>query len=121
MRKRWFPVIFWCLLIFLGSSLPSARVSENFAVDFITHKSVHLIEYGVLAILVFRGSHNFFWAFVFSFLYGILDETHQLFILGRQGKVSDAFFDGGSAALALYLLWKSKPNLPKKLKDWLLI
>lgn len=117
--KRWLLVLVWSLAIFVGSSIPSAQVSQDQVVDFIVHKTIHLIEYGVLAVFVFRACRSFWWTFVFCLFYAFTDETHQLFVLGRQGKFRDVLIDLLGSSLALYILWKYLHLLPRKLRNWL--
>ncbi len=102
MGRRW-PLIIWCTLIFLGSSLPSARVSENGLVDFLAHKIIHLIEYAVLGILARRAFGSWLKALAFCVLYGVSDEFHQLFVPGRQGKVRDVVVDALGSTLGVFL------------------
>ncbi|MDP2874059.1 MAG: tRNA (adenosine(37)-N6)-threonylcarbamoyltransferase complex ATPase subunit type 1 TsaE [bacterium] len=100
--RRW-PLVVWCGLIFLGSSLPSARVSADGLVDFLAHKIIHLIEYGVLGLLARRAFGSWPKALVFCFIYGASDEFHQLFVPGRQGKVRDVVVDAIGAAIGIGL------------------
>lgn len=111
---RQLPPLIWAFLIFLGSSLPAARVSENSLIDFLAHKVVHLFEYGLLYLLYYRSLVSDFWemnaskvykALLFIFLYAAFDEYHQYFIPGRNGRVQDVFVDGLGAVFALSLWW----------------
>ena len=119
--RKWLPVIFWCFLIFLGSSIPSVQVSGKPLVNIIVHKSAHLFEYAVLGILVFRATKSYWWAFVFCTFYGLTDEAHQLLVPGRSGRLRDVFVDIIGCSLGLFIVWKYLPRLPKKLRNWLLI
>ena len=49
---RWLPTLLWMGLIFLLSSIPDATISQTGWLDFIIRKTIHLFEYGVLAILL---------------------------------------------------------------------
>ena len=114
------PVVLWAFLIFLGSSLPSAKASDNGVVDFAAHKLVHIVEYGVLYLLYYRSVAGNFWdqkiekvlqSLLFIVLYGAFDEYHQSFVPGRSSRVRDVFVDLLGGVLA-YLLWwylKQKP------------
>ena len=44
-------------------------------------------------------------AFVFSCLYGISDELHQLFVPGRNADVYDAVSDAAGALIVITVLW----------------
>ncbi|MCG2686475.1 VanZ family protein [Candidatus Parcubacteria bacterium] len=102
--KRWFSVVLWCGLIFIGSSLPSAQVSSNWLVDFVAHKLIHLVEYGVLFVLLHRALRIscpkisvlglLGLSLGLAVAYGVLDEYHQTFLPGRQGRWQDVVVDG---------------------------
>jgi VanZ family protein len=74
-----------------------------------SRKGAHLVEYGVLSLLVFHallagGSvrrRALGGAFLFAFLYAASDEIHQSFVPGRYGKVRDVALDVLGAALVL--------------------
>jgi|GEM_PF-1109945 len=115
MFKDWLLVLIWSALIFLGSALPGASVSENRALDFLAHKLVHLFEYSVLFVLIHRAVkrsllrvHCSLFS-VLSFLltvgYAITDEIHQSFVPGRDARLTDVFIDA-SAALLVWLFIK---------------
>jgi VanZ family protein len=122
----WLPPITWSLIIFLFSahSVPSA--SRIYWGDFIIKKTAHLLEYGILAILWFRGLKESgltkgkaaILAVIFSILYGITDEFHQSYTPGREPRIRDVFFDTIGASLAIYYIWNILPKAPKRLKDW---
>lgn len=119
--KYWLPVLTWMALIFLGSSVPSARVSENGTLDFLAHKVVHLFEYAVLFLLIYRavsqGKSDFnkreivLVVFLVTF-YGASDEFHQGFIPGREPRLRDVLIDflGGLSGVGI---WKYYPKVRK--------
>ncbi len=99
-----FLIFIWLGLIFLGSCLPGASVSQFSWVDFSVHKAVHIFEYAVLAFLIMwylQGSRlmkekktlAIFLVVAFCFLYGLSDEFHQSFTPGRQAHIRDALID----------------------------
>lgn len=106
--KRWGPVLLWCGLIFAGSSLPSAQVSQNRLVDFFAHKVIHLFEYGVLAALVFCASGSVLLSLIFAIFYGAFDEWHQTFVCGREGRLRDLLVDVIGASLGLLAICQRK-------------
>lgn len=114
LANLWGPPLFWMVLIFAGSSWPSAHVSENQLVDFLAHKAVHLFEYGVLSFLFLRASDSVIIAFFLAFLFGVSDEYHQVFVPGREGRLKDLLVDSLGAALALGLI-KARTINPKGL------
>lgn len=124
--KYWLPVIFWCFLIFLFSSIPVLPNAKIFLWDFILKKTAHVLEYAVLFFLVYRalinspnkkisfnslGQKNKTIArnsLFFVVFYAFTDEYHQSFVSGRHSRFYDIFFDliGGLLALWLIKKWK---------------
>ena len=117
--KLWLPAIFWCVVIFVLSSLPGADFAEGKSTDFTVRKILHVAEYAILYLTFYRGSKNIFVSFFLSLLYSVSDEVHQSFTPTRTGKVSDIFIDGLSSGVTALILWKYFQNLPQKLKTWL--
>lgn len=124
--NRQIPPLVWSFLIFLGSSLPAAQVSENSVVNLAAHKLAHLLEYGVLYLLYYRSLVEDFWqgkkglifkALLFITLFGAMDEYHQSFVPGRQSRVADVLTDflGGLLGFGLWLILKRR-QLPKQKK-----
>lgn len=123
---RWTPVLFWMLLMFALSSRPDLPTVETQQVDFFSKKAAHVIEYFILNLLWYRalGGDKVGEATIFSLIYAFTDETHQLFIPNRTGKLRDVGIDFiGISAAALLLLkfpqWKNLISLvptkkPKK-------
>ena len=126
---RFFPVSFlamtflYCILIFSISSIPALPVAPPFP-----HfdKLVHLCLYGVLAGIISAGlwkaEHNYSRAMlflipvVFSVLYGLTDEVHQLFVEGRSFDINDLAADAlGAAAVTLVIpyLYQKKTRQAK--------
>ena len=102
--NRWLPVIFWCGLIFLFSSIPTVQTSKIYWWDFVLKKTAHVIEYAVLFFLTFRAvtptnkkslitNYSLLITFIFCLLYAITDEYHQSFVPGRHCKAMDIGFD----------------------------
>ena len=105
----WGAVIVWCGVIFGLSSIPDRRTSAAPLTETFSRKGAHLVEYGVLALLVFHAllaggaarRRALGGAFLFAFLYAASDEIHQSFVPGRYGKVRDVALDVLGAALVL--------------------
>lgn len=91
--NRFGPALLWMTLIFVGSSLPSARVSDDQLVDLIAHKSVHLFEYSVLAILLRRATGAWLLSLLIAGFFSFSDEYHQTFVPGRNGRWQDSMVD----------------------------
>lgn len=104
--KYWLPPILWGLIIFSFSSLQVGSSNEIYWKDFLFKKTAHVIEYAILAILLYRAMINsevskkkaFLISIAVASLYGLTDEFHQSFTPGREPKIRDVFIDtiGGS-------------------------
>lgn len=119
----WLPPVAWSGLIFLGSAIPALPVSENGVVDFLTHKIVHLFEYAVFFLFLYRAlvggrrvweRMKIITALLVSAAFGLSDEFHQVFTPGREARVRDVIVDFGGALLGL-LWWKYLVGVKKKL------
>ena len=89
----------------------------------------HFFEFFILGILVMLYSdkfkisifRRFYFAILFCILIALLDETIQLFSLGRAFELSDLALDGSGSiigSMLIFLLWKIKKTekQPEKLK-----
>ncbi|MFH1509425.1 MAG: VanZ family protein [bacterium] len=91
------PPILWAGLIFFFSNQPNLSSGlGNW--DFVLRKIAHMVEFGVLFWLVYRAlkydKKLVTYAILLAILYAVLDEFHQLFILGRMGSSMDVLIDG---------------------------
>jgi hypothetical protein len=119
----WLPVIIWAGLIFRFSSGTVPLASVVYWQDFAVKKSGHVILFGVLAVLIYRGlriekikrKQAAIWAVVLSTLYGVTDEYHQMFTSGRTSRVRDVFIDGMGSALVILVAYYLPPMLSKKM------
>jgi len=129
---RWGPALAWMVLIFAASSLSSealesagsAKASRS-APIVVNQVTAHLIEFGVLAALLYRAlsyRKGLFvqWVVVVvaTTAYGASDEFHQSFVPGRYPSWLDIGFDtvgailGSSAALAwIWLRRRVRPSI----------
>jgi VanZ family protein len=121
----WIPVVVWMTIIFFLSSRESVLVSDQQTVNFIFFKTLHVIEYFLLYVIIFRGfkntvrmqKENMFWAaLIITVLYAATDELHQQFVPTREGKVRDVIIDAFGASLAWYSIQQLLPKAPKKLR-----
>jgi len=106
------PVILWCAVIFVSSSIPSNRLPSVGVMGF--DKLVHFGIYLVLCSLIHRSfrdqsmvslirRHSIAASIVACILYGATDEFHQLFVLGRSASVYDLLANGlGGFTYSLY-------------------
>ena len=124
--RFWLPPALWVAAIFIFSSYPTAPVSTIYWREFVIKKSAHIIEFGILTILLYRGFRNYnvgkgnaaIFSIFISLIYGVFDEFHQSFTPGREPRVRDVVFDTIGALLAIYSLWNLLPKAPAKLKSW---
>ncbi|GEL07377.1 VanZ family protein [Salisediminibacterium halotolerans] len=79
-------------------------------------KAAHFVIYAILAVLILRALYfadapavfaqrKGLWAWVLATVYAAIDETHQLFVPGRSGEVSDVLLDSAGALFGLMLCW----------------
>lgn len=98
--RLWLPAIFWMMLIFFLSSRPSVSIAQDQVLNFLFFKGLHLLEYGMLFILIYRATKKkMLLSLILTIVYAISDEIHQLFVLTREGRVRDIFIDSFGAFL----------------------
>ena len=117
----WIISLLYMALIFLFSSFPPPMELPSFS---FADKLAHLLEYGLLASLIYfaleksqANFHPIFIPFLIAFLFGVSDEVHQYFVPGRDADVIDAVADAmGSFVFPLgihaikYGRWIGLPN-----------
>lgn len=113
----WFPVLFYCLLIFIQSSLPTPKKTPD--VPYID-KLLHFAGYALLGGLFLRGFRNSKFknhdalisvaSILLTGVYGATDELHQYFVPYRSAEISDVFYDflGGFFGVCAYNLFLKK-------------
>jgi len=134
--RLWLPVALWMSLMILASTdlmanrrtsrilgpllrwvMPGIREATIERVQWVVRKSMHVTEYGILALLVLRArtrtvrwlprewswGHGLFVVGVCG-LFAVSDEVHQALVPSRHGSVLDVGLDTLSAAIALALL-----------------
>lgn len=100
----WLPPIIWMTIIFVMSSRQRISLADTEVENFLIFKSLHVIEYAILYILLFRATFKSFTkkisnqsiftiAIISSILYAVSDELHQTFVPTRQGAIRDIFID----------------------------
>ncbi|MCK4919283.1 MAG: VanZ family protein [Candidatus Pacebacteria bacterium] len=114
--KLWLPVFLWCGLIYYFSSIPSLKSDFSSDVDFVLRKIAHMSEYGILTFLFFRasiGQKLYFrkaiaHSVIFSIVFAITDEYHQLFVYGREGSLRDIFIDSLGIFFVAFSIYKKR-------------
>ena len=106
------PLLLWLVIIFFLSAIPNV---PTFKFIIGPDKLAHAGIYFVLCMLSMRAlyyqdvwtwgrDHALLMALLFTFLYGILDEVHQIFVPGRWADVYDVCADAfGGLLFAAYL------------------
>lgn len=126
MRKflvYWLPVVVWMGVIFIFSSRQKVSVSDEYTINFLFFKTLHVLEYSFLMMLALRSAQNTigksysYLAFVICILYAISDEVHQRFVPTREGRLRDVIIDSGGMLLSWILIVQLLPKAPKKLKN----
>lgn len=132
-------IIVWSSVIFYFSSISGLKSDFKDFFDLILRKTAHILEYTVLTFLCFRAAskvvfknksstnsgqtfgfkspklvldkkHALIGVFIFTFLYAISDEIHQLFVFHREGKITDVFIDGMGIMIGLIFLYRFKKD-----------
>lgn len=100
-------------LIFHLSSAPPPQTVKGLPVVF-DIKASHIIEYALLSLLIFFAVFNtaaldFKWAAAYSvmltYIYGLTDELHQVFVAGRGPSLIDPFVNLVAACLAMVVVY----------------
>ena len=104
------PAIIWATFIYYLSDqqvLPSLYLDTW---DFLFKKSAHIIVYGILYLLLFRGFNlttklngNLRWLLplIIALVYAGFDEFHQTAVPGRTGTIRDIGFDSLGCGLVI--------------------
>ncbi|PIQ71973.1 hypothetical protein COZ40_03450 [Candidatus Roizmanbacteria bacterium CG_4_10_14_3_um_filter_39_13] len=111
----WFPPLMWMGIIYFMSSQKSVSVTSDPVAEFVTFKTLHMIEYAFLFFLFYRAFHSlknmqeyFFalYSFAIAISYSVTDELHQLLIPTRQGRIRDILFDMGGILIMYGIIRK---------------
>jgi VanZ family protein len=114
--RSWAPVFCYAALIFGLSSFPGKYVPSLFPNS---DKLFHFLEYAPFGFLLARAMHRttalkeaalFQAALLAAVLYGLSDETHQLFVVNRYFSLIDLFFDaiGAGSGIAFHCYGKNR-------------
>jgi len=120
----YFPLLLWMGVIFYFSSQSGSGYPIKNWQFYVERKGAHIAEYFILSILflriifikkralIFRKKNwiPYLAVLIFSFSYAVFDELHQLFVFGREGKITDVGIDvvGIILALLFYRMVKNK-------------
>ncbi|MEN3769015.1 VanZ family protein [Priestia megaterium] len=91
--------------------------SYGFNLEFILRKIAHLSFFGMLGLLFYWNLKEQKYRYVKAGLcvaaFAFLDEVHQAFIIGRDGRIVDVAIDSLGAAILLFVLYKVKKPAAK--------
>jgi len=117
------PIIIYMGIIFYFSSQPIIylEIVLKERIGFSVERWImHIIEYGILSFLLYRGlvksrfkKNSFLLAILISIFYGLTDEVHQIFVAGRYFDFLDLMLDGVGSFL-IQILIKIKNNLYRR-------
>ena len=103
MVRYWGPVGLYAGFIFFGSSISNPPETVSSILNEVSDKVLHACEYSVLGALGYRACrhaagawvarHAVLVAVVGCAIYGLSDETHQLFVPSREADVFDLVAD----------------------------
>lgn len=97
---------------FLGLNWDDERLHEIAdAIEGYVRKAAHMTEFAILAVLIyiwlgkwqFTKKKRMLLAMLFTALYAASDETHQLFVAGRSGRITDVMIDSAGAILGVLI------------------
>ncbi len=111
-RMAAFFLVLWMAVIFSFSSFPGSPVKYEMPMSlYVERKGAHVFEFFLLALLAWNALSAFFpkekKGFLLSIVamsalfYAFLDETHQMFVPGREGKLTDILYDSSGILIAI--------------------
>ena len=111
----WFPILAYCLLIFLQSSRPPPNITPHWP---FMDKVLHFFAYALLGALFLRAFNTtqiqhdskliIMLSIILSSLYGISDEIHQHFVPFRTADYKDALADIAGSILGVFIFYQTK-------------
>jgi VanZ family protein len=116
--KYWIPAILYMALIFFMSSHPTPEPVRAVPIYF-DIKVVHIIEYGILSALIFYSLNKttkipLIWQLIYAvaltYIYGLTDEFHQVFVPGRSAKLTDTIANFIGASITQATIWGGSKN-----------
>ncbi len=109
----WIPAILYMALIFYMSSHPAPEAAREVPIYF-DIKIVHIVEYAILSLLFFFALDRtariplvwkLIYAVALTYLYGLTDELHQVFVPFRSGQLIDTMANLIGASAAQAFVW----------------
>jgi VanZ family protein len=106
-------VAIFALSSLTSSTIESAAEATKSFSSLANQVTAHLIEFGVLAVLIYRAvslhwpaAPAYIWvtALAATVVYGATDEFHQSFVQGRQASWMDVGYDAAGAVIGVLLM-----------------
>lgn len=91
-------------IIFYFSTQQTSGIIPETVPHFIFFKTLHLLEYAALGILIYFAILREKQTIIIAYLYALSDEIHQTFVIGRSGRLRDTFIDLVGIIVGLLLL-----------------
>jgi VanZ family protein len=109
-------LLFYCLFLYWLSDQPSLPAPMWFEHQ---DKLYHAGAYSIMGLLAWRSFQHlvsstivlFLLSIAFCSLYGLSDEWHQSFVVGRESEIADWVADTSGSVLANLLLYKLRKGL----------
>ena len=103
------------------SNTEKEKFIENFSLT--VRKLAHMIEYFILAILIYiflrefypKDKYLFLLVILLAVFYALTDEIHQLFVPGRYGSIIDVLIDSMGALFGTLMCFNYRHKILKKL------
>ncbi len=102
---RWAIVFLWMTGIWYLSDQPDLR--SGLAHDFLLRKVAHMVEFGVLTLLVAwaRARGTLKVPLLWALTYAMIDEMHQSWVVNRTSTWRDVVIDSLGIGLAALVVW----------------
>jgi VanZ family protein len=108
-------LLFYCLFIYWLSDQTSLKEPFDFGFD-TQDKLYHAGAYSIMGLLAWRSFKHLFsvpiilglFSIAFCSLYGLSDEWHQSFVVGRESDVADWVADSIGSILTILFLYKRR-------------
>lgn len=119
--RYWGPAILWMGIIFTFSAIPNLKT--NLEQDFLLRKIAHAIEFGILALLLYRAikeggvktNRTIIYSSIIALFYAFSDEFHQLFVRGRHCSFKDVAIDSiGILIFVIACYYKNRKKVVNK-------
>ena len=115
----WIPVVFFAgAMFFLSAQSRPQDILPSFVFRDVSNKVLHAVGYGILFLLCYRGfrwtagqavaRHAVVLAIIMTALFGLTDETHQLFVPLRESSWQDWSADIIGAAIGTLSWWSMR-------------